>query len=227
MQEPAPHHHPPVAQRDVGVDEPASHRAVPVGASNRSKSTAPPGPRCNSAVRPRFDQLDGRGTAVQIIRDAPPKALVQMGPVERREAHLDVAQPSLLAGPGSTGDKPDVVDSAGGEGLLDQAVRHHVLPHGRRRSDRGAPAHQVGLGPLEDDYVVADPMQQRRRRASGDRSPDNADSHACRPEPEASWGSFGPLWFRRRLCDAAIWVIQMPTTWIRATPVPCCPYRPS
>jgi hypothetical protein len=28
---------------------------------------------------------------------------------------------------------------------------------------------------------VAGPVQERRRRASGDRSPDNADSHARRP----------------------------------------------
>jgi hypothetical protein len=104
-----------------------------------------------------------------------------MGPVEQREAHLDVAQPSLLAGPRSTGDEPEVVRSASGEGRIDQTVRHHVLPHGRRRSDPGTPAHEVGLGPLEDDYVVAGPMQERRCRTSGDRSPDNADPHAFRP----------------------------------------------
>ena len=33
---------------------------------------------------------------------------------------------------------------------------------------------------FEDGYVVAGPMQERRCRASGDRSPDNADSHAGR-----------------------------------------------
>ena len=135
------------------------------------------------AVRPHFDQLDDRGTAVQLVRDAPPKPLVQMGPVEQHRAALElgVAQPSRLAGPGSTGDEPQVVDPEGGEGLTDQTARHHVLPNGRRRTDPGTPAHQVGPRPLEDDYVMADPMQQRRRRASGDRSPDNADSHACRP----------------------------------------------
>jgi len=135
------------------------------------------------AVRPHFDQLDDRGTAVQLVRDAPPKPLVQMGPVEQHRAALElgVAQPSRLAGPGSTGDEPQVVDPEGGEGLIDQAARHHVLPHGRRRTDPGTPAHQVGPGPLEDDDVVAGPMQQHRCRASGDRSPDNADSHPCRP----------------------------------------------
>ena len=135
------------------------------------------------AVMPRFDQLDGRGTAVQLVRDAPPQALVEMSPVEQHQAALapDVAQPARLGGPGSTGDEPPVVGPAGGEGLIDQAVRHHVLPHGRRRGDPGTPAHQAGPGPLEDDDVVAGPVQQRRSRASGDRSPDNADSHACRP----------------------------------------------
>lgn len=48
-------------------------------------------------------------------------------------------------------------------------------------SDPGAPAHQAGRGPLEDGYIVAGPVQERRRRAPGDRSPDNADSHARRP----------------------------------------------
>ena len=33
-EEPAPHHHPPVARRGGGVDEPASHRAIPVGADH-------------------------------------------------------------------------------------------------------------------------------------------------------------------------------------------------
>jgi hypothetical protein len=131
------------------------------------------------AVRARFDQLDGRGTAVQLVRDAPPKALAQMGPVEPRPAEMDVAQPSLLPGPGSTGDIPDVVGPDGREGPIDQTARQHVLPHGRRRTDPRTPAHQVGLGPLEDGYVVAGPVQERRCRASGDRSPDNADSHAA------------------------------------------------
>ncbi len=184
MQEPAPRHHPPVVQRGVGVDEPASDRAVPVGADDQVEvHCAARAKMHHRAVRPRFDQLDGRGTAVQLVRDAPPKPLVQMGPVDQREAQRwpDVAQPSLLAGPGSTGDEPQVVDSEGGEGLIDQAVRHHVLPHGRRRTDPGTPAYQVGLGPLEDGYVVAGPVQERCCRAAGDRSPDNADSHACRP----------------------------------------------
>ena len=184
MQEPAPRHHPPVVQRGVGVDEPASDRAVPVGADDQVEvHCAARAKMHRRAVRPRFDQLDGRGTAVPLVRDAPPKPLVQMGPVDQREAQRwpDVAQPSLLAGPGSAGDEPQVVDPEGGEGLIDQAVRHHVLPHGRRRTDPGTPAHQVGFGPLEDDYVVAGPMQERCSRAAGDRSPDNADSHACRP----------------------------------------------
>jgi hypothetical protein len=103
-----------------------------------------------------------------------------MGPVDQREAHPDVAQPSLAAGPGSAGDVPDVVGPAGGEGLVDQAVHQHVLPHSRRHTDPGTPAHQVGPGPLEDDYVVAGPVRERCCRASGDRSPDNADS-TCRP----------------------------------------------
>src|SRR5258708_16918765 len=60
-----------------------------------------------------------------------------MGPVEQREAYLDVAQPSLLAGPRSTGDEPEVVRPASGEGGIDQTVRHHVLPQGRQRSDPG------------------------------------------------------------------------------------------
>ena len=132
-------------------------------------------------VRPGFDQLDGRGTVVQLVRDAPPEALVQMGPVEPGQAELDVAQPSRLAGPGSTGDIPDVVESDGGNGPVNQTARHHVLPHGRQRADPGTPAHQVGLGPLEDDHVVAGPVQERRCRASGDRSPDDADSHAGPP----------------------------------------------
>src|SRR6185437_5257616 len=93
------------------------------------------------AVRRHFDPLDGRVTTVQIVRDAPPKALVEMSPVEQREAHLDVAQPSLLAGPGCTGDEPGVAGPAGGKGPVDQTVRHHVLPRGRRRYDPGTPAH--------------------------------------------------------------------------------------
>jgi hypothetical protein len=135
------------------------------------------------AVRPRFDQLDGRGTAVEIVRDAPAKALVKIGPVEQHQAAQapGVAQPSRLAGPRSTGDVPHVAGSAGGEGPIDQTSRHHVLPHGRRRTDPGTTAHQVGLGPFEDGDVVAGPMQERRYRASGDRSPDDADSHAARP----------------------------------------------
>ena len=35
VQEPAPRHHPPVAQSGVGVNEPASDRAVPVGADDQ------------------------------------------------------------------------------------------------------------------------------------------------------------------------------------------------
>ena len=63
--------------------------------------------------------------------------------------------------------------------LLDACRKHGVRV--LSRSDPGTPAHEVGLGPLEDDYVVAGPMQERRCRASGDRSPDNADPHACGP----------------------------------------------
>ena len=133
------------------------------------------------AVRRRFDPLDGRAAAVLIVKHAPPKSLVKVSPVEQREAHLEVAQPPLLACPGCTGDQPGVVGPAGGKGPVDQTVRHHVLPRGRRHKDPGATAHQVGLGPLEDDYIVPGPMQERRCRASGDRSPDNADSHARRP----------------------------------------------
>jgi hypothetical protein len=126
-------------------------------------------------------ERDIRVAAVQIVRDTPPKALVKVSPVEQREAHLEVAQPSRLAGPGCTGDQPGIVGPADGQGPVDQTVRHHVLPCGRHHKDPGTAAHQVGLGPLEDDYVVPGPMQERRCRASGDRSPDNADSHARRP----------------------------------------------
>ena len=53
-----------------------------------------------------------------------------------------------------------------------------------QRRGGGWPAHQAGLGPLEDGYLVAGPVQGRRRRAPGDRSPDNADSHApCHRAP--------------------------------------------
>src|SRR5260370_35276641 len=97
-----------------------------------------------------------------------------MGPVEQREAHLDVAQPSLLAGPRSTGDEPEVVRSASGEGRIDQTVRHHVLPRRRQRSDPGTPAPEVGLGPLEDDYVVAGPIRERRRTRPADPSPEES-----------------------------------------------------
>jgi hypothetical protein len=71
------------------------------------------------AVRRRFDPLDRRVAAVEIVRDAPPKSLVEMSPVEQREAHLDVAQPALLAGPGRTGDEPRVAGPAGGKGPVD------------------------------------------------------------------------------------------------------------
>jgi hypothetical protein len=71
------------------------------------------------AVRRRFDPLDRRVAAVEIVRDAPPKSLVEMSPVEQREAHLDVAQPALLAGPGRTGDEPGVAGPAGGKGPVD------------------------------------------------------------------------------------------------------------
>ena len=143
------------------------------------------------AVRRRSDPLDGRAAAVLIVRRAPPKSQVKVSPVEQREAHLEVAQPPLLACPGCTGDQPGVAGPAGGKGPVDQAVRHHVLPRGRRHKDPGATAHQVGLGPLEDDHVVAGPVQQRRRRASGDRSPDNADSHTRRPE--LAWSATGEV----------------------------------
>src|SRR6202453_2459521 len=106
-----------------------------------------------------------------------------MSPVEQHGAHLDVAQPSLPAGPGGTGDDPGVAGPAGGNGPVEDASRRHVLPRGGDHKDPGTPAHQAGLGPLEDGYIVAGPVQERRRRASGDRSPDNADSHARRPRP--------------------------------------------
>src|SRR5689334_7026905 len=141
------------------------------------------------AVRPRVDQLDGRGTAVQLVGDAAPKPLVQVGPVDQHHAALTlgVAQPSLLAGPRSTGDEPQRVNPEGGESLIDQTARHHVLPHGRRRTDPGTPAYQVGLGPLEDGYVVTGPVQQRCCRTAGDRSTDNADSHAYFRPAETRW----------------------------------------
>ena len=120
------------------------------------------------AVRPHFDPLDGRGTAVQIVRDAPPKPPIEMSPVEQPQAELDVAQPSLLAGPGSTREVPRIVGLAGGQSPVDQTARHHVLPHGHRGTDPGTAAHQVGLGPLEDDYVMASPMQEGRCHTSGD-----------------------------------------------------------
>ena len=34
VEQPAPQHHSPVARRGAGVNEPAPHRAVPVGADN-------------------------------------------------------------------------------------------------------------------------------------------------------------------------------------------------
>src|SRR6202044_3574673 len=104
-----------------------------------------------------------------------------MSPVEQHGTHLNVAQPSLLAAPGCTGNEPGVADPAGGNGPVEEASRRHVLPRGGDHEDPGTPAHQAGLGPLEDGYIVAGPVQERRCRASGDRSPDNADSHARRP----------------------------------------------
>ena len=110
-----------------------------------------------------------------------------MSPVEQHGTQLDVAQPSLPAGPGCTGDDPGVADPAGGNGLVEEASRRHVLPRGGDHEDPGTPAHQAGLGPLEDGYIVAGPVQERRRRAPGDRSPDNADSHArC---PRTPWSA--------------------------------------
>src|ERR1700691_3746944 len=112
-----------------------------------------------------------------------------MSPVEQHGAQLDVAQPSLPAGPGCTGDEPGVAGPAGGNGPVEDASRGHVLPRGGDYEDPGTPAHQAGLGPLQDGYVVAGPMQERRCRASGDRSSDNADSHArCPRTPwSATW----------------------------------------
>ncbi len=73
MQEPAPPDHPPVAQRGVAVNEPASHRAIPVGADDQVEvHCAARAKMQRRAVRPRFDQLDDRGTAVPLVRDAPP-----------------------------------------------------------------------------------------------------------------------------------------------------------
>src|SRR5690349_176438 len=162
------------------------------------------------AVRPRVDQLDGRGTAVQPVGDAPPKPLVQMGPVDQHHAarELGVAQPSLLAGPRSTGDEAHGVDPEGGEGLIDQTARHHVLPHGHRRTDPGTPAYQVGLGPLEDGYVVTGPVQERRCRTAGDRSPDNADSHAYRRVPCMS-----------RAIPAMVVSLSLRRCWLSQVPV--------
>jgi hypothetical protein len=68
------------------------------------------------AVRRRFDPLDGRVAAVQVVRDALPESLAEMSPVEQREADLDVAQPSLPAGPGGTSDESGVAGSGRPEG---------------------------------------------------------------------------------------------------------------
>ena len=104
-----------------------------------------------------------------------------MSPVEQHGVQLDVAQPSLTAGPGRAGDDPGVADPAGGNGPVEDASRRHVLPRGSVHEDPGTPAHQAGPGPLEDGYIVAGPVQERRRRAPGDRSTDNADSHIPLP----------------------------------------------
>lgn len=162
-------------------------RSVPVGAHDEVEVQATASEKMQRrAVRRRFDPPDGRVAAVQTVRDAPPKALVEMSPVEQRETPLGVAQPSLLAGPGCTGDEPGELGPTGGERPVDQAVRHHVLPSGRRRNDPGTPAHQVGLGTLEDGHVVAGPMQERRCRTFGDRSPIMPTLMAVAPEPRGA-----------------------------------------
>src|ERR1700722_427411 len=104
-----------------------------------------------------------------------------MSPVEKHGVQLDVAQPSLPAGPGRTGDEAGVAGPAGGNGPVEKASRRYLLPRGGDHEDPGTPAHQAGLRPLEDGYIVAGPVQERRCRASGDRSPDNADPHAACP----------------------------------------------
>src|ERR1700722_7874937 len=109
-----------------------------------------------------------------------------MSPVEQHAAYLDVAQPSLPASPGCTGDEPGVAGPAGWNGPVEDASRRHVLPRGGDHEDPGTPAHQAGLGPLEDAYLVAGPVQERRRRAPGDRSADDADSHAACPRSPRS-----------------------------------------
>jgi hypothetical protein len=106
-----------------------------------------------------------------------------MSPVEQHGAHLDVAQPSLPAGPGCTGDEPGVASPAGGNRPVEDASRRHVLPRGGENEDPGAPAHQAGLGPFEDGYIVAGPVQERRHRASGDRSPIMPTLMPLAPEP--------------------------------------------
>src|SRR5690349_23640194 len=123
------------------------------------------------AVRRRLDPFDGRTTAVHIVGDAPPKLVVEMSPVEQRKAHLIIAQPSLLAGPGCPGDQPGAAGPAGGERLVEQTIRRNVLPRGRPRKDPGTAAHEFGLGSLQDGYVVVGPVQKGCGCAAGDRSP--------------------------------------------------------
>ena len=109
-----------------------------------------------------------------------------MSPVEQHGVQSDVAQPPRLAGPGRAGDDPGVAGPAGGNGPVDEAPLRHVLPRGGVHEDPGAPAHQAGPGPLEDGYVVAGPVQERRRCAPGDRPADNPDSHAPCPRIPSS-----------------------------------------
>jgi len=77
----------------------------------------------------------------------------------------------------------------GGEhrtGVADQAPAIAGVAAGRdgvNGLDPGAPAHQVGLGPLEDDDVVAGPVQECRGHASGDRAPDMPTLIPLAPDP--------------------------------------------
>ena len=68
VQEPAPGHHPPVVQSGVGVNEPASDRAIPVGADDQVEVQGAAGAKMQRrAVRPRVDQLDGRAAVRGVL----------------------------------------------------------------------------------------------------------------------------------------------------------------
>src|ERR1700727_359040 len=109
---------------------PRPSERYPSAHTTRSKSSEPPETRWS--VVPC-----GVASTVQTIRNAPPQRLLQMSPVEQHGAHLDVAQPSLPAGPGCTGDEPGVPGPAGGNGPVEEASRRHVLPRGGNHEDPG------------------------------------------------------------------------------------------